>query len=659
MRGSLFLSLVFLLGCIGGGGGGGSSVSTTSIDPLASYMWHLKDTGTSYVNGNTPVAGKNINLGAVHETATGQGVKIVVSDGRVDLDHPELDDNADLSLSKDYRLASPYFGTPGSSDNLDSHGTAVAGLALGKKGNLFGGFGVAPDATLVGYNYLESDQAASKTYDQATLSGSPGIFNYSYGYANCSVSAGAGFTYAMLLRSGVVGNDHTYVTAAGNDYTGALSECGGSPSTSFFGNSNLDQINTYPYVIVVGATTSQGLSADYSTPGSNVWVSAPGGDTDIGLMVADVVGCSTGSSPGATIQFDTSDSASNPQCSFFSEGTGTSYAAPIVTGAIAVLREVNPDLSWRDIKHILAETAVKIDPTASATTHPTGANLGGHTYQQGWVTNAASYSFHPWYGLGQINLSAAKALAENPDFDLFQLKTTDTMTDALSYSTGTVNLGIPDNSSVGRSSSINVSAHHLVIEHVQVSVNITHPFPGDLGLELTSPSGTTTKLMNINNNMLGTNLANVLFGANGFYGERSRGNWTLKVIDGAALDTGTLVSWSISIVGNRGADLADITSPSPASGFARAGANLTWTASPSGDVARYEICIATTSLQASGCIDSDWRPVRSGVSLTLNSYVYRGLLASLTSGVSYTAKIRAIDTSENESSVVTTSWTHP
>ena len=66
-----------------------------------------------------------------------------------------------------------------------------------------------------------------------------------------------------------------------------------------------------------------------------------------------------------------------------------------------------------------------------------------------------------------------------------------------------------------------------------VVVNIQHPFLSDLGLELTSPSGTTTKLMNINSAMIGEDLDGTHFGANGFYGERSEGTWTLKVVDGA------------------------------------------------------------------------------------------------------------------------------
>jgi subtilisin-like proprotein convertase family protein len=656
--------VVFLAACngSGGGGGGGGSVSTSKPDPLAAYMWHLKDSTVPYVNGATPLAGSNINLGNVHSSYTGQGVKIVVSDGRIDLDHPDLSANADLSLSKDYRAGniSPYFGTPSSSDDSDSHGTGVAGLALGAKNNGTGGYGVAPGATLIGYNFLSSDQSASKKYDQLELEGYSGIFNYSYGSKTCQVWVGGDFTYAMLMRHELISTGAVYVTSAGNDYNGKLSACGGSSLINYYGNQNFNQEKSYPYFIVVAATNAQGTRASYSTPGANVWVSAPGGDDDLGLMLADIVGCDKGSTFAlGTIPFDLIGSSTNPNCSYFSGGTGTSYASPIVTGAVAILRSVNPDLSWRDIKHILATTATEVDPTAGPTSHPLGLNLAGHTYQQGWVRNVANYGFHPWYGFGQVDLDAAKALAQNPDFDLYELKSTDTINDDFGYTSGTLNLSIPDNSSTGRSSTINVSAHNLFIEHVQIQVTITHSYPSDLGIELTSPSGTTTKLMNINSGLIGPNLTSVTFGANGFYGERSNGAWTLKVVDGALADTGTLVNWNISILGNKGAPLADTTPPLPPTSFTKSGSNLTWSASGSGDVARYEICIGPTANISTGCVDGDWRPVRTGTSLGLSNFIYRGLLAPITSGTNYTGKIRAVDSSENESSEVTTNWSQP
>ena len=57
--------------------------------------------------------------------------------------------------------------------------------------------------------------------------------------------------------------------------------------------------------------------------------------------------------------------------------------------------EANPNLTWRDVKHILASSADKID--VNRTTSYNGIT------QYDWVTNAAGYNFHNWYGFGKID----------------------------------------------------------------------------------------------------------------------------------------------------------------------------------------------------------------------------------------------------------------
>jgi subtilisin-like proprotein convertase family protein len=627
-------------------------------DPLAVYMWPMEESTHDYVNGHKPVAGSSINLGMTHDHYTGAGVFIVISDSSVELTHPELWTNAHLNFSKDYRTPYPYFGTPSSSDNSDGHGTAVASLAVGKKNNSQGGHGVAPDAALIGTNFISSDQSLSKAIDQATLDDVKGIFNYSYGYSNCQINPGDGEDYVEVLRNGTIGKGHVYVTASGNDFAGTLDECGGEGSKYFFGNANYDQVKSYPYLIVVGANSAAAVSADYSTPGANVWVSAPGGGSEIGIMVADLVGCSLGFTNDATDPFDRVSSSLNPKCSYYSAAMGTSFASPIVTGAIGILRQINPDLSWRDIKHILAKTATKIHSTAGPTMHPlTDQDLAGHTYQQGWVVNKASYPFHPWYGFGQINLSQARILAENPDFDLRELKVTDNMANNPGYTSGNVNLSIPDRSSAGVTNSINVNKHDLFIEHVQIKVTITHPSIQDLGIELTSPLNTTTKIMNINSSMVGANLSEATFGVNAFDGERSKGAWILKLIDGATGEQGSLVSWSISIIGNRGEDFLDTSPPDPISGLTYTGSNLSWAASSSIDVVRTEICMAPVAMISNGCGDGDWRSLYDQTLFTPETFIYQGLVGLMNSGSEYMVKMRTIDSSENESPIISYSWT--
>ena len=72
---------------------------------------------------------------------------------------------------------------------------------------------------------------------------------------------------------------------------------------------------------------------------------------------------------------------------------------------------------------------------------------------------------------------------------------------------------------------------------------------GDLGVELTSPAGTKSILMNINSGVQGSSMSNERLLSNAFYGENSQGQWHLKLIDGMAEDTGKLTNWKISIYG--------------------------------------------------------------------------------------------------------------
>jgi len=84
-----------------------------------------------------------------------------------------------------------------------------------------------------------------------------------------------------------------------------------------------------------------------------------------------------------------------------------------------------------------------------------------------------------------------------------------------------------------------------------------------LSLELESPGGTKSIILNSNRFTPGTpdpnnengfrlipNLQAVRFVTNAFYGETGVGNWTLKVVDAKANNTGKLIGWKIKVFGN-------------------------------------------------------------------------------------------------------------
>lgn len=627
-----------------------------TADVLAPYMWYLVNTGQSIFNSYQGTPGADAHIGNTHDLITGRGVTVVVSDGKIDFSHPDLAANADLLRSRNYMQSGPpYVGNPNAGEADDSHGTATTGLVGAEKNNGIGTYGVAPGATLVGFNFISSDQTLSKYLDQMSLSGGE-VFNYSYGTNTCFVNPMEGLSD---LRSNTIARKNIYVISAGNDFLGTLENCGGSSNEIYTGNGNLDQIQSLPYVIMVGATNSAGKITGYSTPSSNNWIVAPGGDSRAGMILNDLVGCSRGWGVlEASGPFDNNENGLNPFCSYTASFMGTSFSGPVVSGAVALLKEVNPEFSWRQIKYILAKTAKKLNPSEGNKAHPLGDDLAGHTYSYGWLTNSAGFSFHNLYGFGQLDIENAVNFARTGTFNLYELINSDELDETPSYSSGIINATIPDRSAAGLTSSLVVDRHNIVIEHVLVTVTIDHPYVGDVGLELTSPGGMKSKLMMINNNILPVNFVDVGFGSNAFFGERTRGSWTLKVIDGALEDVGKLISWKLSFVGNRGEPLADITPPSAVPVLSANGNTLQFAGVAEPDVVRYEICIHPAD-GTSACSEGDFRNLKTATSITVSSFSHGGLKKQIVSGGAYTASVRAVDSSENVSTPQSTTWVAP
>lgn len=61
-------------------------------------------------------------------------------------------------------------------------------------------------------------------------------------------------------------------------------------------------------------------------------------------------------------------------------GAGTSFSAPVVAGALGLLLEINPGLTWRDIQGILAETSEHAEAIGF-----------GDAENESWTKNAAGY----------------------------------------------------------------------------------------------------------------------------------------------------------------------------------------------------------------------------------------------------------------------------
>ena len=528
-------------------------VTTGVTDPLFIHSWHLINTGQMSFADAGGATGNDINIaGARQQGAMGTGVRIAVSDTGLETTHEDLSGNLLSAEHRDYTKASaPFQGDPNTTGTNGDHGTSVSGIIGAVGFNGIGSQGIAYGAKVAGFKYIAGSNTLSRMLDQAN--GNFDIFNFSYGLFSC-IFSGVPSEYIDQLKYGVTnlrgGKGAIYVKAAGNEYIATTTDCFPDEENPrlYYGNANLELDHSYPYQIVVSALNANGISASYSTPGSSIWVSAPGGEfgnTNPAIITPDRTGCANGySKTGATRNSFEDGDPLNQNCNYTSAFNGSSSATPMVTGVVGLMLGANPNLSWRDVKHILASTSRKTDPNRAASPHPNGLDLIGHTYQDGWQTNAAGFNFHNWYGLGAVDAGAAVSMASSYVSSFGVQQNTN-----FTNSSGAISLAIPDDSAAGATSSININ-QSITIEAIQIQVSATHTYIGDLGIELTSPSGTKSIIMNINSGIVGTAIQNEILLSNAFYGENSFGNWTIKVIDGYAADTGTLTNWKINIIGH-------------------------------------------------------------------------------------------------------------
>ena len=528
-------------------------------DPLRPYAWHLKNTGQKNFAIASGSAGYDINVYDVFKNEIfGEGIRIAISDSGAEINHDDLYQNMLSGEHRDYSLHSPYVGDP---VPTNAHGTAVAGIVNARGWNNHGSIGVAPKAKTAVFQFLDSTQATSVLISQA--SGDFNIFNFSYGdvlYEDTQSDQ----DYLDHVKDQTLNQQKVFVKAAGNEFLLA------DGNTCAPHNANMPYENESPYLIVVGAVNASGGKTTYSNAGSNLWVVAPGGEYGISypaIMSTDLPTCFKGFSKATGDPYNDFEYKHplNTKCHYTSTMNGTSSATPVVTGVIALMLEANPNLTQRDIKHILASTSERIDPDHDdnyfGKVHPSeilggcsSLSLDNYEYEQGWVQNRAGYWFNNFYGFGLVDAKAAVDAASsyvsnlgdlqelNRDFDVSSLKSAP-------------GSSIPDHNKDGVTDTINVT-NNLTVESVQIKVNISHNSPGEIGIELLGPETASNRtksiLLNINNSLLlgdDKNL-NVVLASHAFYGESAVGDWTIRVIDGKSGTTGTLNSWSINIIGH-------------------------------------------------------------------------------------------------------------
>ena len=545
-------------------------VSPGAEDPLRSQQWNLHNTGQAAFAVAGGVPGEDLGMtGTLANGPTGRGVEIAIIDTGLEICHPDLHGSVAPGASHNFNTEAWPGAMPTDPFNPSAggdHGTGVAGLIGATANNGIGIRGVAPDARIRGYNFLSAfDRGSDSTILLDSLGASDSnpdsagahIFNMSYGFLH-GLQGNASRPFVDAIKHGVTGlrggRGALYVKAAGNgfrycfalrrQYTFADREDPYRPSDALgCSSANSDYNNNLPQVIVVGAFNARGKRASYSAAGANLWVTAPGGEPGP-LEPAMVTTDQAGPRRGADNNGGTNDpeaDAVDPHGDYRSTFAGTSAAAPHVSGTIALLLETRPELTWRDVKHILARTARRIDPDVE----PVRIGFGNKpaVLRHGWIANGAGYNFHNWYGFGAVSVDAAVELARaiTPD-NLGDLTTMDFTHEG--------SVAIPDNDGGGTAQALSVSgaSETANIEAVELILRATHDFPSDLGVTLISPAGTESIVNPVYNDALTSDpggFRDWTLLTNAFYGESPNGDWTLRVIDAAPGDIGTLDGWTL------------------------------------------------------------------------------------------------------------------
>lgn len=269
----------------------------------------------------------------------GKGVAIAVLDSGVGADSFS---KSNLNIIKSIAInpdATTY-------DDLYGHGTHVAGIINGKGSNEVRG--IAPEARLINVK-LGDDQGNLTEID--LLLGLQWVYDFKDDYkikvVNLSVSSDSSQSYIESPLSAAVEqlwlNGVTVVVAAGNDRI--------NPTDINYAPAN------DPYIITVGAVDGTGqdearntVLAPWSKHGvtpegvHKPEVTAPGVDIISLLPAKDAILASE--HPDAVIN------------KHYFEMSGTSMAAPMVSGTIALMLEANPSLTPNEIKSILLGTDV-------------------------------------------------------------------------------------------------------------------------------------------------------------------------------------------------------------------------------------------------------------------------------------------------------------
>ena len=365
-------------------------------DPYFDVQWHLQNRGTvKDYHGNNASIMKNADTKFIqmleflnsNNIEVNTDTKIAIMDTGIVPDHEDLtniEPGYDALNDKEggYPDTSVLEGSPYASYYASSvgHGTTCAGVSAGV-GNEIGMSGMCPWCRLYPVRYLEGIQGTAssasrtlKAYEKYVADPDITTINCSFGpdssYGIIPVTPDEIESHQNFMQNGRNGKGGVIVYASGNDGTDSSYEQLLSYDFVFKRNG----VDVTDRVVTVNASSAWDTRVEYSNYGFSSTVTAPS------LSETPIVGIATTAIPGY------GDYHKDYTLVF----SGTSAAAPVVSGFFGAVFSINPDLTLEEAIEILKKSSDKVYPETGL-----------------WDENGFSVKF----GYGRINLEKAARLA--------------------------------------------------------------------------------------------------------------------------------------------------------------------------------------------------------------------------------------------------------
>ncbi|MDQ1654623.1 MAG: hypothetical protein QOI35_3823 [Cryptosporangiaceae bacterium] len=438
---------------------------------------------------------------AYNFTGTGKGVNAYIIDTGIRTTHTDFGGRATSGVDT--------VDNDDNADDCNGHGTHVAGTVGGTT------FGVAKEVNLVAVRVLDCNGAGS---DATVIAGIDWVTQNAVKPAVANVSLGGPIDPALdrAIQSSIA-SGVTYSIAAGNETQNA---CNTSPART-------------PEAITVGAIDASDTRAGFSNFGQCVDIFAPGTN----ITSASIAG------PDARATL-----------------SGTSMAAPHVTGAAALLLGSEPTATPAQVRDQLV---------ANATTGKI-QDLAGSP--DALLFTGAGTAVPPPADPGQPGAPGATPTPGQPSTPPSQPATPAPSQSAPAPAPGTPAPGAPPagggqgqpapgDGSCGTfatnrdtdipnpgitTSPISVTGcAGNALPRTRVDVHIKHPYRGDLTVELVAPDGTVYRLKRLNSRDGAANVDG--FGIVNAAREVRNGTWQLRVTDSFRGDAGYIDSWSLTV----------------------------------------------------------------------------------------------------------------